>query len=695
MLTLLADRLLRTAHRRFVGRDEPRRVFQEALQAAEPSFCVLYVYGPGGVGKTSLLREFRYMCREQEVAETYLDARMIEPTPEAFFTALREALRLPAGEDPLRVLGTTAERCVLLVDTFETLDALERWLYTTFLPNLSEQVLVVVAARNAPSSAWATDSSWQTLLRILALRNFSPDESRAYLGRAGIPDEQHARVLSFTHGHPLALSLIGDTHAQRPDTVFDLETDPDVIKMLLDRLVMKVPSPAHRVALEACAMVHYMTEPLLAAMVDQPDVRDLFDWLRSLSFIQSGPFGLFPHDLARDALTADLRWRNPEWYATLHDRAREYYNRRVAETHGRDQQRVLYDYMYLHRDNPIIKPFIDWQGSGSAVPTPATDADWPMLRAMVARNEGEASAQRADYWFARQPEGVLVFRGTEQEPVGFLARVDLTDVTDADRRRDPAVEAALRYLVCRAPLRPGERGTYWRFWMAAEGYQDVSSIQSLLFLKMAQHYLTTPELAFSFLPCADAAFWTPFCAYAELERIPEADFEVDGHAYGLFGHDWRVVSAAAWLDHLAQKEMGSTEEPMPQPARRASLIVLSEAEFREAVRDALRAYARPHTLRDNPLLYARIVDERLDGEVEEVERLEVLTALLRETAEVLKDAPRQERAYRALDRTYFRPAASQEQAAELLDLPYSTFRRHLKAGVDELTEVLWRREIGG
>jgi hypothetical protein len=231
--------------------------------------------------------------------------------------------------------------------------------------------------------------------------------------------------------------------------------------------------------------------------------------------------------------------------------------------------------------------------------------------------------------------------------------------------------------------------------MAADGYQDVSSIQSLLFLKMAQHYLTTPELGFSFLPCADAAFWTPFCAYAELERIPEADFEVDGRRFGLFGHDWRVVSAAAWLDHLAQKEVASGDEPMQQPAPRASLIVLSEAEFCEAVRDALRAYARPHTLRDHPLLYARIVDERLDDEADEAARIEALTALLRETAEVLKEAPRQERGYRALDRTYFRPAASQEQAAELLDLPYSTFRRHLKAGVDELTEMLWRREIGG
>ena len=36
----------------------------------------------------------------------------------------------------------------------------------------------------------------------------------------------------------------------------------------------------------------------------------LFEWLRGLSFVESGADGLFPHDLARDVLDADLRWRD-------------------------------------------------------------------------------------------------------------------------------------------------------------------------------------------------------------------------------------------------------------------------------------------------------------------------------------------------------------------------------------------------
>ncbi|MDZ4717795.1 MAG: hypothetical protein SH847_04945 [Roseiflexaceae bacterium] len=89
----------------------------------------------------------------------------------------------------------------------------------------------------------------------------------------------------------------------------------------LELFVQKVPGAAHRAALEICALVHFTTESLLAAMLDLPNAHELFDWLRSLSFVASTRQGMFPHDLAREALTADVRWRNPQWYAERIDLA--------------------------------------------------------------------------------------------------------------------------------------------------------------------------------------------------------------------------------------------------------------------------------------------------------------------------------------------------------------------------------------
>jgi DNA-directed RNA polymerase specialized sigma24 family protein len=44
---------------------------------------------------------------------------------------------------------------------------------------------------------------------------------------------------------------------------------------------------------------------------------------------------------------------------------------------------------------------------------------------------------------------------------------------------------------------------------------------------------------------------------------------------------------------------------------------------------------------------------------------------------------------------YLNPARSQEEAAKLLDLPFSTFRRHLTEGLAAITDQLWQKEIGG
>jgi hypothetical protein len=50
---------------------------------------------------------------------------------------------------------------------------------------------------------------------------------------------------------------------------------------------------------------------------------------------------------------------------------------------------------------------------------------------------------------------------------------------------------------------------------------------------------------------------------------------------------------------------------------------------------------------------------------------------------------------RALHHTYLRSAATQQAAADLLDLPMSTFRRHLAEGVARLTDLLWQRARAG
>jgi hypothetical protein len=267
---------------------------------------------------------------------------------------------------------------------------------------------------------------------------------------------------------------------------------------------------------------------------------------------------------------------------------------------------------------------------------------------------------------------------------------------EKDLRADPGAAAAARYLKRHAPLRPGEAATGGGVWMARARFPAVSPVQSVIFISIVRHYLTTPGLAFTFFPCADPGFWAPMLSYADLTRLPDADYTVGGRNYGVYGHDWRAVPPAAWLALLGEREVGLSPQAGVRLEAAEPMLVLSQPEFAASVRDALRDYteARADALRANPLLRSRIVMERAGAGSGEAERVAALRDLVKEAAQMLQSAPRVAKLHRALHHTYFQPAPTQEQAAEIMDVPFSTYRRHLKAGITRVTEILWQQEIG-
>src|ERR687885_3903 len=76
----LADRL--AAARRFVGRQAEMELFTSALDAETPPFAVLYLQGPGGIGKTSLLQQYARVAAATGRTVALLDSRSIDPSPQ-------------------------------------------------------------------------------------------------------------------------------------------------------------------------------------------------------------------------------------------------------------------------------------------------------------------------------------------------------------------------------------------------------------------------------------------------------------------------------------------------------------------------------------------------------------------------------------------------------------------------------------
>ena len=142
---------------------------------------------------------------------------------------------------------------------------------------------------------------------------------------------------------------------------------------------------------------------------------------------------------------------------------------------------------------------------------------------------------------------------------------------------------------------------------------------------------------------------------------------------------------------LSAQEIGSQVRDAA-PAAPPALLVLGEAEFAAAVKRALRDVTRPDRLRDNALLRSRIVADRAGKAASTGQRVTALQQIVTEAA-ALGQTPADRRLARVLYRAYLWPAPTLERAAEVLDLPSSTFRRLLTTAAARVVDTLWHREL--
>jgi hypothetical protein len=701
----LGKRLERERVRRFVGREAELALFstwlgassnRDAVPDGEEPFSVLWVYGPGGIGKSTLMRAFAETARNAGFSLAQIDGGRVTPSPDGIGAAVWESLaadldaQVEPGRGPVRP-------SVIMIDSAERLMPVEGWLREEFLPAVPAETRVIIAGRRPPDAAWRSDPGWRALLHVMALRNFSPDQTRALLEVEGTSADLLDQVMALTHGHPLALSLLIDAIGRSgsgvdvPATLQDL---PDVVTALLNQLVDQAPSPRHRGALQVCAHAPVTTEPVLRAVLaaDAQEASELWEWLRDLTFMEEAHAGIRPHEVARDVLEADLRRRDPDTYADIHRRLRGYLIDQVKASAGNPDalQHASADLVFLIRDHPVAGAHWDWEALEEAPGTPVEPQEIDSIIALTRATQGEEQARLAAHWLDRQPEAFRVFRTPDAEIGGYAARLALHLARTSDIDADPGAAALWRYAQQHRPPRPGEQVLAWRFLVDRDPDERHPRLSGTMFgvWHVADILLRGPT-AWEFDACyTDLDHWEEFFNHWDFVHAPEADYQIGTTRYVAFAHDWRRVGVADWLELTAARELGERATvAVPEPA-----AMLSHEEFAGSVKQALRALHQPQALLRNPLVASSMVQNAL-REHPDNRPDQVLRTLILEAAQILKSDPRAGTQFRVLDRTYLRPAPSQEKAAELLDLPFSTYRRYRDRGIGTITDWLWDRDI--
>jgi hypothetical protein len=675
--------------RRLVGRRAELELFGSALASGASDLAVLYLHGPGGIGKTSLLDAFTELATEHGAAVVRLDAREFAATPGAVLDAMRGVVEVP-DDGPII---TTSDPLVLLIDSYERLMPVDDWIREGLVPRLPVDAVTVLAGRSPPGPGWRADPAWRDLLRVVSLRNLAPADSRAYLDACGVDPEHHDRLIALTHGHPLGLSLCADVLV-RGGELGDDTLRPDLVGDLVGSFVDVVPDERQRIVLAACAQARVTTEAILREVLgpdtDSGEAHERFAWLQDLSFIEAGPDGVFPHDLAREVLDADLRWRDVAEYTRIFRRVAGAIRGRLDSLHGTEQQRAISDLKFLFRHIPGVLSPIDWDAWGQHHAEPAAPDDRESVLALIGAAEGEDAARIAAIWWAGQPEGFFVLRDRSDQVRGVVCLLDLTAATEEERAADPVATAVWSHAHDQRPPRPGEVVTQTRFIVDRDAYQGPSPTLNAVPIVTLQRQLATRNLAWDYLTMHEPDVWDDYFALADLHRVREADFEVTGRRFGVFAHDYRERPVEELIDLWVERSLA--QDPDLQTGSVDLVQVLSQEEFTDAVRQALRDLPRADLLGRNPLLGTRLLKEAAGDQPPDAATLESLVSTAVET---LRQHPRDDKLLRAVQRTYLDPAPTQEAAAARLGLPFSTYRRHLTQGIERIVAWLWDQEVYG
>jgi hypothetical protein len=668
----------------FVGRQQEIAFFDSLLEAKSP-YHLLYIHGAGGQGKTSLIKQYADRCREKAIPFFHLDCRYIEANPDNFRLSFQLANPFPSAKDVTDQVEKHQGKVLLFIDTYEKLKPLDDWLRMIFLPELPDNIITVIAGRTSFSTSWKSDPGWQPIIRIIKLADLSKDESLQLLKRRNIPGEQLTSIVDYTHGNPLALSIVADMFDQRKISRFDPMQSPDIMKTLLDQFVQEVPSPAHKAALELSSLVYVTTEKIIEEVLGPQMAGELFNWLSSLTIIEKGPTGIYPHDMARDAIASELHWRNPEWYRHLHIKIQQYFISRILKHSGEKQRNLIFNLIFLHRMNPAVKNFFEFQETGSSWQDKPATGDQQAVIEMVKKYEGEQSAKIFSAWLNHEAADLWIYRDAEKIPAGFVLKINLEKISK--ETHDETVNVLLS-LKTQFNIKDGELMTVFRSWMSRDHYQNVSGVQSAIFLGIVQWYFT-PSLAVSMLNTVHPEFWKQILEYADLTHLSYLDYEMNNQVYGWYMHDWRKRDPVSWLELMGKKEINEEEETGSKPSAPA---LITEEHFIQAVHDALKNIKNPKKLVGNKLLETKLV-KKLTGEEHTPANLALTLAdKLVKTIAQLENSPKDETLHRVMYRTFINPVGGQEQTADFLYLSFSTYRRYVKKGVERIADMLWLEE---
>jgi hypothetical protein len=614
-------------------------------ELAEPGrVATVYVHGPAGIGKTALLR-----AAAERAAGTFghdlvwIDGRDIAPVPDQ----LEDALGAPPVDG----------RPLVVLDTFEQVEALGGYLRRVLLPALPPGAAVLIGSRRAPGPEWAPRAEAGFL--ALALAPLAAGASTEVLRHHGLGGEEAARARAGAHGNPLALELAaagGDPGSAAGDGA---GLDEDFVERLLAE---RLQGP-HLATLATAAIARVTTPALLAEALLGADPEAEWEWLRGRDFVEPRGLGVAPHELVRDAIRVCLRRDHPLVEREL--------RRRVADHlftigTGAAGPLAVTDLAEL-ADSPALHWGFSWRASARL------RVDGLRAGDLEAADRALAGRRHAAVWEGSRallevaPDHATVARDRDERLCGITVAV-IPGTAPAAADEDPILGPRLAH--ARRLDRPDT--VIWRDMIGVAEDRDPDLFGLLGMAGMLAATAGSPR--FGYLPInPDLPGARDFAAAGGAVHVPELDARVGVETIECHLVDWGPGGVLAALHAHVYRELGLPEPPRPATVRAVSVAT---------VREAFRAFGVPADLARSPLASGAGVAERSES---------VRAALLDAVDHAFGEGPGDELTRTALRRGYLERNATQEAVAEALHLSRAAYFRRLRRGCERVAAYLSTR----
>jgi hypothetical protein len=642
----LGARLAQLDSGRFVGRERELEFF-DRLWVDEPPASVVLVHGPGGIGKSTLMRAVARRAEGKGWTPVFVEGRDMPPVADALAKALAPALE--------------AERPLVIFDTWERMTALGGYLRRELLPSLPAQAVVVIAGRRPPEPAWF-EGGWETLSAEIELTALSEDESLELLSAYGAGDETRTdAIVAWTGGSPLALTLAAAA-MRDPDWTPQLGIErPETVKALIRQLAEAEMTGGNVGALGVAAIARVTTVDLLREVLPRTDSQEAYRWLSERTFAEPLGEGVTLHELVRKALRADLRLRHPEWERELRRRVADYFWSRASA----GDLLLSIDLAHLC-EQPAIRWGYSWEGSIHHRIDDVRPGDLETVSGML---DGRLDPEWFEFtkrFFNESADRVAIARDRNDEMAGFQVSVTPTNAPPF-AAKDPLLGPWLQHA---RKMTPDGNAVLWHDSIDFTGKPELRVQAMLGMAGVLRSGLDNPRYAY--MPISskmkDAR---GFAEALGARHMPELDVAIEGQVLQCWLLDYGPRGLLGMQRDLVYDEIG-----LKPPAYHQ---ITGDEEYAAAVRDALRDFRVPHSLAASPLAQGANQEERAES----------VRALIRRAAEEsFGDTPNERLLHDILIRGYIDPAPSHEQAADELNVSRSTYFRRLKAAAERVAEHL-------